>query len=351
MSQPDPSQKTAKPTPKRIREFRERGDIAISRDTAQVAAMIGGVIGTAMYASGSAGSIAAMINASLGSADGVPRSGFAEAAAVSFVSAVAPCVVGAFAGYFIAAGAQLGWPPALKRPKFDIGKIFTFSQVGELVSPKAAAGRVAKATAKVRFVGLAVIAALLIEWDELTAHPELEPNALARACGLGLLRLAAFAAAALAVLAAIDMALAKRRIWNQMKMTPEELKKEHKEQEGDPHVRANRKRRAREIAGRRHAVMVPTADVVLVNPTEYAVAIQYDRSAGSAPKVVAKGRLQVAARIREIARKSGIPILQRPPLTRLIYKLVREGQEIPAELYQVVAEVLAYIFKLRARHS
>ena len=86
----------------------------------------------------------------------------------------------------------------------------------------------------------------------------------------------AFAAAALAILAAVDFVLAKRRIWNQMKMTPDELKREYKDQEGDPHVRANRKRRARELANRRHAQLVPTADVVLVNPTEYAVAIAYD---------------------------------------------------------------------------
>ena len=349
MSQEDQSQKTAKPTPKRIKEFRDRGDIAISRDLAQVAAMVGGCAGIAMFASAGATAIAGLLGTALASADGTQRAGLTDAAVIAFISCAAPVSIGALIGWAVAAAGQLGWPPALKKPSFDIGKIFTMSQIGQLVSPKAASGRVLKATAKVLFVGLAVTLALVVEFQALLARPDLEPNALARACGFGLLRLGAFAASALAVLAIIDFALAKRRIWNQMKMSQDELRKEHKEQEGDPHVKATRKRRAKELAGRRHAQMVPTADVVLVNPTEYAVAIRYSPDEGGAPRVVAKGRGEVAARIRELARRAGVPILRRPPLTRLIHKLVREGAEIPADLYQVVAEVLAYIYRIKAR--
>jgi flagellar biosynthetic protein FlhB len=132
-----------------------------------------------------------------------------------------------------------------------------------------------------------------------------------------------------------------------MRMTPAEAKREHREQEGDPQVRRRRRQRMRELARRRLATSVKTADVVLVNPTEYAVALRYQTGTDRAPRVVAKGRLVVAEQIRTLARQTGIPILAQPPLCRLIHKLVPEGREIPARLYQAVAEVLAYVYRLK----
>ena len=105
----------------------------------------------------------------------------------------------------------------------------------------------------------------------------------------------------------------------------------------------------RELAKRRLAAAVKTADVVLVNPTEYAVALRYRAGEDRAPRVVAKGRHAVAERIRDLARRAGIPIMPQPPLTRLLHKLVPEGKEIPRTLYHAVAEVLAYVYRLRRR--
>jgi len=103
------------------------------------------------------------------------------------------------------------------------------------------------------------------------------------------------------------------------------------------------------MARRRLAAVVPKADVVLVNPTEYAVALRYDANEDRAPRVLAKGRGAAAERIREMARKAGVPIVPEPPLCRLIHKLVPEGKEIPSQLFSAVAEVLAYVYRLRGR--
>ena len=132
-------------------------------------------------------------------------------------------------------------------------------------------------------------------------------------------------------------------------MTQTEIKREFREQEGDPTNKRRRKQRMRELARRRVAQAVKKADVVLVNPTEYAVALRYNADEDRAPRVLAKGRGAPAERIRELARQNGVPIVAEPPLTRMIYKLVPEGREIPAALYKAVAEVLAYVYRLRRR--
>ena len=132
-------------------------------------------------------------------------------------------------------------------------------------------------------------------------------------------------------------------------MSKSEVKREHRDQEGDPIIKARRRRRMRELVRRRVAAVVPKADVVLVNPTEYAVALRYLSGSDRAPRVLAKGRGAAAEFIRTIARKAGVPIVPEPPLTRMIYKLVPEGREIPATLYKAGAEVLAYVYRLKRR--
>jgi flagellar biosynthetic protein FlhB len=164
---------------------------------------------------------------------------------------------------------------------------------------------------------------------------------------LGLIRYAAIAGLAMA---AVDFVVVRRRNNKSLKMTKQEIKEEYKSQEGDPHIRAQRK--ARQMALRRNRMMadVPKADVVLVNPTHVAVALKYDPSKG-APRVVAKGADHVAARIRAVAEQHRIPMIADVPLARSLYKEVEIGQEIPAEMYRAVATVLAFIMTLRKRGS
>ena len=132
-----------------------------------------------------------------------------------------------------------------------------------------------------------------------------------------------------------------------LKMTREELRQEAKESEGDPQVKARIRSMQREMARRRMMSEIPTADVVVTNPTHYAVALRYSEQGMRAPIVVAKGSHLLAARIREIALENNVPIFEAPPLARALHKHVELGYSIPEALYTAVAEILAYIYQLR----
>jgi flagellar biosynthetic protein FlhB len=141
------------------------------------------------------------------------------------------------------------------------------------------------------------------------------------------------------------------QIWShlkKMRMSKEDVKKEHKENEGDPLVKGRIRQQQRALARRRMMADVPSADVVVTNPTHYAVALKYSEQGLGAPRVVAKGAGEIAARIREIAREHRVPLLQAPPLARALHRHVEVGHEIPVALYSAVAEVLAWVFQLRA---
>ncbi|WP_044529249.1 flagellar biosynthesis protein FlhB [Herbaspirillum sp. B65] len=152
---------------------------------------------------------------------------------------------------------------------------------------------------------------------------------------------------ALVLIAALDVPY---QIWNygrKLRMTREEVKQEHKESEGDPHIKGKIRAMQRAMARRRMMAEVPTADVVVTNPTHYAVALKYTEGKMGAPKVVAKGADDIAAKIRELAREHKVPLLEAPPLARALHTHTEIGDEIPEALYTAVAEVLAYVFQLR----
>lgn len=152
--------------------------------------------------------------------------------------------------------------------------------------------------------------------------------------------------AALALVTAIDVPFQLWRYYDQLKMTKEELKQEYKEQEGDPQLKGRIRARQREMARRRMMAAVPKADVVVTNPTHYAVALKYEANSMGAPTVVAKGADLVAAAIRELAEENDVPLLEAPPLARALFRHTELGEQIPAALYTAVAEVMAYVYQL-----
>lgn len=156
------------------------------------------------------------------------------------------------------------------------------------------------------------------------------------------------AAAVLFVLAVADYAWQRRQHMQRLRMTKEELKQEMRESDGDPQVKAAIRRRRQSLLNRMMAA-VPKADVVVTNPTHYAVALKYDPVTMGAPMVVAKGERLVAQRIKEVARSSGVPVLEEPPLARALFAAVPVGQYVPANLFHAVAEVLAWVYALRSR--
>jgi flagellar biosynthetic protein FlhB len=340
-------QRTHKPTPKRIREFRRRGEIALSRDMVSAATLGGGFIGLLACASSSRAALLELTREAVLASDGTAGIGLSAVAVRGFLSAVAPTMIGAAIGAILSMLAQLGWPPAFKFPAFDPSRMSPVKNLPNTLSPTGMLRRVGSALGKLVLVGAIVVMALRhrVITEGIDA-PQLG------AMAFGLIRRAMWLViGVLGVIAAIDYFLAKRRIGADMKMTSEELKREMRESDGDPMVKAKRKARMRELAKRRMAQAVAKADVVLVNPTHYAVALRYDDKTDAAPVVVAKGIDEQAEKIREIARGKGVPVLSRPPLARALYKHVKEGRAVPSNLYRAVAEVLAYVYRLRQRGS
>jgi flagellar biosynthesis protein FlhB len=156
---------------------------------------------------------------------------------------------------------------------------------------------------------------------------------------------------ALGAFAMVDVPL-QRFVWlRQLRMSHQDVKQEHKEMEGNPEIKARVRSRMREMANKRMLAAVPTADLVVMNPTHFAVALRYDEKTMAAPRVVAKGADLMALRIRDLAKASQVPVLQAPPLARALYAHAELDREIPAALFAAVAQVLAWVFQLRASRT
>jgi flagellar biosynthetic protein FlhB len=153
----------------------------------------------------------------------------------------------------------------------------------------------------------------------------------------------------LGTFAAIDYIMQKREFSQNVRLTKQEAKQESREKEGDPAIKARIRAVQREVSRRRMMSAVKTADVIVTNPTHIAIAIKYDRESMAAPKVVAKGADLIAQRIKALAAEAGIPTVENVPLARTLYKAVKLNQYVPRALYQAVAEVLAYVYRLKRR--
>jgi flagellar biosynthesis protein FlhB len=158
-------------------------------------------------------------------------------------------------------------------------------------------------------------------------------------------------AIAICVYGAWDWIQEWKKHGEELAMTKQEVKDEHKESEGNPEVKGRMRRLMRQMSKNRMMSAVPKATMVIVNPTHFAVALQYDHEEMAVPKVVAKGIDHMALRIREVARQNQVPIIENPPLAQSLYKSVEIGQEIPAHLYRAVAEVLAYVYRVAGRRA
>jgi flagellar biosynthesis protein FlhB len=157
--------------------------------------------------------------------------------------------------------------------------------------------------------------------------------------------------AALAFVAGVELAVTRLRFNKKQKMTKAEARREHREEDGDPMIRSRRKRRHRELIKGRIATEVPRADVLVVNPTHIAVAIRYRAGEDRAPRVTAKGKGLLAELMRDLARQSGIPIIEDIALARLLYRRVKVGRAVPVETFKAVAAVLAFVYRVLGRSA
>lgn len=345
-------ERTEQPTPKRLREAREKGQVARSRELATFLVMTAGA--AALLASGApmARRLAGVFHSALQPGrerlfDPQAMLEVLAGAVQEGLLALAPLFIVVAAAAVLAPLALGGWvfstqALAFKWEKLDpikgLKRIFSSRGLMELI----------KALAK---FGLICAVAAWLGWTQLERMWGLGGAALApalaeaaRLVGGSLLWLSL----ALAAIAAVDVPF---QLWNharQLRMTRQEVRDEFKETEGRPEVKSRLRDLQRALAQRRMMAEVPKADVVVTNPQHYAVALRYQPERGGAPRVVAKGVDRVAARIRAVAAAHGVPQVAAAPLARALYHATELEQEIPAGLYVAVAQVLAYVYGLRA---
>ena len=166
-----------------------------------------------------------------------------------------------------------------------------------------------------------------------------------------LIKLAFYILIGMIIVAILDFAYQKTSYKKKLMLTKDAAKRESKEQEGDPEIKQRIRTIQREMAQKRMMNDVPTADVIVTNPTHYSVAIKYDKENMVSPRVIAKGKDHVALRIREIAKENNVPLVENVPLARNLYSSVKVGEEIPRVLYKAVAEILAFVYKLKRKEK
>jgi flagellar biosynthetic protein FlhB len=351
MAEESDLEKTESPSPRKIEKAREEGQVPQSRELSAFMVLMAG--GGAVWVLGDsfaqtladvvrtglqfdhqlATDPAVLINKMLQqSADAI----------IGMTPMLLIIVVAALAGPIV----MHGWMFNSKAlaPKFS--RMNPLSGLKRMVSVDSLSELV-KSLAKVVLLGLI---AGLVMWKGLDALFALGLDSVqdsSRAMGHLLAKSFLLISAGMLLVVLLDVPYQLWRYYTQLKMTREEIRQEVKESEGDPHIKARIRSMQREVARRRMMSEIPTADVVVTNPTHYAVALKYSEGAMRAPRVVAKGADLVAARIREEARNHQVPILEAPPLARALYRHTELEQEIPVALYTAVAEVLAYVYQLK----
>ncbi|KHS72631.1 flagellar biosynthesis protein FlhB [Pectobacterium brasiliense] len=351
MAEDSDLEKTEAPTPQKEEKAREEGQIPRSRELTSVLMMVAGLAILWMGGEVMAGRLAGIVSQSLNFdyatiGDDTQMLRHVGSLLRQAASALIPIMLGAV---LVALSAPLllgGILFSTKSLKVDFKKLDPISGLKRLFSAQSLA-ELFKAILKSVMVGIISTLFLIHNWPTILHLVSEAPTAamgdaleLAVMCGfliiMGLIPMVAF-----------DVFW---QVWSHIKklrMSKQEIRDEHKQSEGDPHVKGRIRQQQRAIAQRRMMADVPKADVIVTNPTHYAVALRYDEKKMNAPKVLAKGAGEIALRIRELGTEHRVPILEAPPLARALFRHSEVGQHIPAALYAAVAEVLAWVYQLK----
>jgi flagellar biosynthetic protein FlhB len=246
--------------------------------------------------------------------------------------------------------AQVGWKPNLELVAPDLTRLSPAAGLRRVFSPDGLIN-LPKGLLKVGLLFWVAYEVLIEVGSQAVATPDMTTDQLLAFVGGGMFRLLWVMAFALALIGALDYVWARWRHEQSIRMSRQEIKDELREADGDPQIKARFRRSHREIAKRRMLAEVKTADVVLTNPIHVAVALRYRAVEMRAPIVVAKGAGELCEKIKDAARKAGVPIVERRALARALFRQVKLGAEIPPALYKAVAEILAYVYSLRAARA
>lgn len=249
---------------------------------------------------------------------------------------------------FVSEVAQVGWKPTAKPMMPKMSKLDPISGFRKIISVNSLVELI-KSIAKIGLIVYICYNYLEDKWGLLFLLYDMPLLQALQLIATTVTDLGIRVAAIYMVIAAADFIYQKVKFARDMRMTKQEIKDEYKQQEGDPQIKGRIRQRMREASQRRMMQDLPRADVVITNPTHYAVAIKYDPEVADAPIVLAKGEDYLAARIKEIAKENKIEIVENKPLARMLYANVEVGQAVPPELYQAVAEVLAFVYHLQGK--
>jgi flagellar biosynthetic protein FlhB len=350
MAAGDSGDKTEKPTPKRVKEARDKGQIARSPDLSTWVSILATTMLIQFTVHRGATVFTDMLE-QMGVAVAHPDEGVASRFAADSiwkaVGVVAPLLVGLLVIVLVVNIAQVGFKPTSKKLAPDFKKLNPLKGLKRMVSGNAY-WELAKSVAKTILLVVVAWPAMTHAMHALSTGTESSMGGIAALTASTAMSIVRNVAAAGLIVAVIDYAYQKRRLMKQLRMTRRELREEFKQQEGNPEMRRALRSRAVAISRNRMIHAVGLADVVIVNPTHFAIALRYEQLKG-APEVLAKGAGVIAAAIRAEAEKKGVPIVHEPVLTRTLYKACEVGQLIPVELYEAVAHLLAFVFGLRAR--
>ena len=351
MSEAGGQEKTERATPKRQREARKRGDIPRSRELATAAVLAVGVAALWAFGGAIARHCASLMREGLTIDPAVLESPqrlpalFGEALVAS-LWVLMPLMIALMGAVFAAPVLLGGFNFSVEALKPDFGRLNPVTGMGRIFS-KNSLMELLKALLKFALLGGIAGLFLWLSHGEFTGLSLEDPRA---GIGHGLnlvLHCAIWLLGGLLLLAFIDAPYQWLAYQKKLRMTRQEVREEMKESEGRPEVKARIRQLQHQMSSRRMMEQVPTADVIVTNPTHYAVALKYAAGEMRAPKVIAKGADEIAATIRALAAELRIPVVSAPPLARALYRSTKLDQEIPAQLYEAVAQVLTYIYRLR----
>lgn len=347
----DNTQKTEDPTQKKLEESHKKGDVAKSQEVRHWTVLVAAAIALASVGDSTARSIRDSLKIFIAKSHALPADGHGILNAIwdlgvnIFLALSIPLGIIILGGF---AGAALQHKPlwTAERIKPKLEKISPLKGLKRLFSANSLM-EFAKTLAKFVIVALVAFTILWPERDRLATMMTVSiDDVVALISGLAL-KVLLGVVAVMTVIAIIDVIFQRHQHHEKLKMTKQEVKDEHKQLEGDPQVKARLRQIRMEKSRKRMMAAVPESDVVITNPTHYAVALKYEHGVMDVPILVAKGTDAVAARIRALAEEHGIAIVENPALARALFATVELEEEIPSDHYQAVAEVIGYVLRLR----
>lgn len=352
MSEHSEQERTEEPTPHKLKKAREEGNVAHSAEISSVLLMVIATVVTLQFGGWMYSRLEALFEtfflnsaAAFDNRDNAIE--YLMMAGWYSLEILGPVLVALFAMAIIANVGQTGVVFATKvlepktsriNPQKGFKKIFSMRGLVEMV----------KGFSKIFIVGLIIWFTLRTEIDNITSFLILPLGEIISQSGKYILLIVNRILAALVILSIMDAAWTRYQHHKELRMTKQEVKDEYKQMEGDPHMKSKRREKALSIAQSKrldHAVL--SSDVVVTNPVHYAVALAYDPETSEAPLVRAKGMRKRALKIREYAEKYDVPVIENPPVARALYASSEEEEFVPPELYRAVAEILAYVYRLK----